>query len=268
MRRGYSFDSVLVLAAALGLGCAGSKDGDSLSSVTQTPGLAIADVSNPANQMRPGANVNVSVTKAQVITVDDFDETRNGKSRGTVYVKDYGSSAPYSGIGLFSPTFVPADLRVNAGDVLDLQGVYQENTNIGTARFPTGQVLPQLSKPISHFRFESPVPTAVKIKGPDLATYDAGRAWIGSLVTVTNASVTSAFTSDPAGRVTGKIAADGTDGLIVSNELFDLKAGTFTVGTNFGTVTGVITYFNSTSAPPGTTGLHIAPRSEADLVAK
>ena len=64
--------------------------------------------------------------------VDDFDETHNGKSRGTIFVQDADIGAPYSGISLYSPTYVPANLRLAPGDVLDMNGQYVEQQTIGT----------------------------------------------------------------------------------------------------------------------------------------
>lgn len=249
--------------------CTVDRSGDPLDTMNRAKGQKISEVSDPTVTTRPGAGATVSLTNVQVVAVDTFDETGNGRSRGTIYVKDYGSSEPYSGIGLFSPVFIPGDLRVAPGDVLDMDGLYQENVNIGTARFPEGQVLPQLSRPTAHFRFESPVPAPVKINAADLATYDAGRRWIGSLVTVEGTSVTKAFTADNAGRVNGSITgSDGTSVIVVSNELTDLTADAYSVGAMLSSVTGVVTYFNTTSAPAGTTGLRLAPRAGTDVVAQ
>src|SRR5262245_42579546 len=74
-------------------------------------------------------NSTVQVTGASVVWTDTYDETSNGKSRGSVYVQDVASNDPYSGTSLYSPTFVPGDLRLAPGDVLDLNGQYQENKN-------------------------------------------------------------------------------------------------------------------------------------------
>ena len=80
------------------------------------------------------------------------------------YVQDLGAKKPYSGIGIYSAAFVPANLRVAPGDVLDFVGTYQENKNIGTAVFPAGQILPQLFKPVGTFRFEGAKPEPLEIE--------------------------------------------------------------------------------------------------------
>jgi hypothetical protein len=202
---------------------------------------------------------NVTVTGAAVVTIDTFDETHNGKSRGAVYVVDVGSTAPFSGISLFSPSFVPQDLRVAPGDVLDLTGQYQENTMIGsTTVFNDGDVLTQLAKPIATFRFESAAPAPVVIDVADLAVYAKGRKWMSMLVTVKNVTLMGDLTAEvkngqPTGRVTGTL----DDGVIVTNELYNLKPGDVATGTHFASITGVVTFFFD---------LHLAPRSAADWV--
>src|SRR5262245_33613651 len=72
-------------------------------------GERIRDVADPTLPNHPADKTNVLVTGATVLWVDTYDETANGKSRGTVYVQDVGSQAPYSALSLFSPTFVPGD---------------------------------------------------------------------------------------------------------------------------------------------------------------
>src|SRR5258708_6654863 len=67
----------------------------------------------------PGVNVDVS--SVVVTWIDTFDETRDGKSKGTVYVQDVGSTAAYAGISVYQPNYVPADLRPLPGDVLDMK---------------------------------------------------------------------------------------------------------------------------------------------------
>jgi len=263
MRPSYALSLLAVglVALAAAPGCNGGGDGDTHQpGPPPTPvgsGNRVRDVSNPDNQGPsrgvPGATV--SVTGVTVVAVDTFDETRNGKSRGTIFVQDTGSTEPYSGIGLFAPTFVPGDLKVGPGDVLDLTGQYQENANIGTAVFPKGQVLPQISRPVSTFRFEAQPPTPREIDVADLNDYAKGRRWIGMLVTVKNVTL-EADLSSSSGRVSGPIFPGApNNGPTITNELYDL--GGFAKGQKFKSITGVVTYFFN---------LHIAPRSREDLV--
>jgi hypothetical protein len=199
------------------------------------------------------------VTGVVVTAVDNFDETKDGKSRGSVYVQDLESHAPYAGIGLFGATFVPASLVVGPGDVLDFAGQYQENANIGKAIFPVGEVLPQLSRPSGTFRFEYKAPDPTPIDFNDLSSYAVGRKWIGQLVTVSNITLQAAV-STSSGRASAPFAAptDGGDSPpTITYELFPIDA--YPVGQKFKSVTGIVTYFFS---------LHVAPRSKADLVAE
>jgi hypothetical protein len=212
-----------------------------------------------------GPHPNVAVTGAALQWIDTYDETADGKSLGTVFVQDVGSMAPYSGISIYKPAYVPADLRVAPGDVLDFNGPYEELPNVGTARFTPPQVLPQLSKPQGVFRYEyvSPVPTPIDPN--DLNDYTKGRQWENMLVTVTNVTL-YAFGTDGKGRVTGPITSNTTQaGVAVSNELMPIAPsdlihnipGDYPPGTKFASVTGIVTWFFS---------YHIAPRTKADLV--
>ena len=144
----------------------------------------VNDPSNPehANYVKSGS---VAVSGVTVIAVDTYDETGSGKSTGTIYVQDLGSKAPYAGTSLFAPSFVPGNLHVGAGDVLDLRGGYQENANIGTAIFAPGAYLTQFARPTATFRLElanDVEPTDIDLA--DLQNYDTGRKWLNMLVRV------------------------------------------------------------------------------------
>ena len=260
--------SVALVAVGLALAslacltsCDGSGGGDSHApGVAPTPvgtGARIREVSNPDNK-EPSRGVpgsTVSVSGVSVVAIDSFDETRDGKSRGTIFVQDTGSTEPYSGIGLFAPTFVPGDLKVGPGDVLDLTGQYQENANIGTAVFPKGHVLPQIARPVATFRFEAQAPTPRQIDLADLNDYSKGRRWIGMLVTIKDVTLQDDLSSSR-GRVSGPIfPGNPSNGPTMTNELYDM--GGFGKGQKFKSITGVVTYFFN---------LHVAPRSREDLV--
>jgi hypothetical protein len=221
-------------------------------------GLRIRQVTDPSIQGRPATDSIVAVTGATVVAIDTFDETQNGRSRGTIYVQDVGSQEPYSGIGLFAPAFIPGDLRVGPGDVLDLTGQYQENKAIGTAIFPEGQVLAQLARPVATFRYEFRAPEPRLIDAQDLADYNVGRRWVGMLVTLKDVRIQNDCKPDKNFRVQCPITKPDPNvrnpGVIV-NELFDYRGDS--KDTVYKQVTGVVTYFF---------GLHVAPRSAADLV--
>lgn len=257
-----SFLAYLPVAfAVLGTSCAeriGDPPTEAGAAAVTGSGLRIRQVTDPALQGRPATDSIVTVTGANVVTIDTFDETQNGRSRGTIYVQDVGSQEPFSGIGLFAPAFIPGDLRVGPGDVLDLTGQYQENKAIGTAIFPEGQVLAQLARPVATFRYEFRAPEPRLIEAQDLADYNVGRRWIGMLVTLKNVKIQSDCKPDKNFRVQCPITAPDPNvrnpGVIV-NELFDYRGDS--KDTVYAQVTGVVTYFF---------GLHVAPRSAADMV--
>jgi hypothetical protein len=230
-------------------------------------GMRIAQVQDPSSpSYAPNHNVNLS--SLAVLWLDTFDETKDGKSQGTLYLQDVGSGSPYAGMSAYQSSFVPADLRVLPGDVLDVVGPYQETLAVGKAMFgiaPDGKTqtsLPQLYKPVSTFRYEFRTPDPVVVKLPDLNedNYLQGRKWEGMLVTVQDVTVIKPV-NDGSGRITYGLQGNGdkTDGneVAVSNELYDLKDTDYPAGTHFKSITGIVTWFFS---------YQIAPRSPADLV--
>jgi hypothetical protein len=226
-------------------------------------GARLRDIADPNSPHHPTvANAEVNVTGASVLWTDTYDETANGKSRGSVYIQDVGSTDPYSGLSLYSPTFIPGDLRLAPGDVLDLTGQYQENTHIGTAVFPTPQVLPQLYKPVGTFRYEFQAPPQREIDVNDLDDYAKGRRWLNMLVTVKNVKLLEDVDDEgtragkaPTGRVTAHLTTRASCKIV--NELMPIAPGSLKANTSLKSLTGVVTYFFD---------LHIAPRTQADIV--
>lgn len=222
-------------------------------------GLRIRDVQDPANGY---VNKTVDVTAVSVLAVDSFDETGDGKSRGTIYVQDYGSSDPLSGTSIFSGVLVPASLRLSPNDVVDLHGPYVEVTALGTYHFPKG-FLPQLDTPTVKFRYEGETVVPKVIDLDDLQNFDTGRKWINMLVTVNDIYATSAVVTDPSSRRATITIAKTPNGNgfttepQLTNELIQLADGSVNKHAKFKSVTGIVTFF---------TNLHIAPRSTSDMV--
>jgi hypothetical protein len=214
-------------------------------------------------------NTTVDVTSVDVSWIDTYDETHDGKSAGTVYIQDVGSSAPYSGLSLYESSFVPADLRLLPGDVVDVVGPYDESTSVGTAMFNAGTTLPQFNKPVSTFRyaFSTPTPTVIALADLDMqdpvstAAYLVGRKWENMLVTVNDVVIAGGETDSTGLRVSYLLGdPDGSIDLnacAISNELYPLGKTDFAAGTHFTSVTGIVTWFYT---------YQIAPRSAADLV--
>jgi hypothetical protein len=235
-------------------------------------GSRIADIQNPSSDAgdyqyalaNPTQGKLVDVSSTVVSWIDTFDETKDGKSRGTVYIQDVGSQAPYSGISVYEASYVPASLRLLPGDVLDFSGPYQEVTSIGSAIFPTGQTLPQLAKPVGNFRYEfrTPDPVTIPLSDIDGSHYATGRQWEGMLVTLHDITVGAGVsaTAGSGARVTyimgqGDASID-LQAATISNELYDLGSTDFPANTHFSSVTGIVTWFYT---------YHVAPRSAADL---
>jgi hypothetical protein len=233
--------------------------------------MRIKDVTNPtlpqhANYLVSGNTVVIS--GAHVSMVDTYDETGDGKSKGTIYVQDLNAHDPYSGTSLYAPSFVPGNLHVSMNDVLDLNGQYAEAQNIGTAVFAPKAVLPQMSKPTATFRFEvATPPDPVDIDVNDLASYDVGRKWMNMLVRVQNVTIQKdvSTASLSSGRLGVELIAGASGGKCsdpfpkaptLTNELFDATTLNIPKGTTLKSLTGIVTYFCN---------LHISPRSPADV---
>jgi hypothetical protein len=271
------FAALAVAPLVVGVGACSSLTEDPPAPYDANPlgnGLRIADIQPPtspqhAQAVNNSAGATVTVSSVVVTWIDTFDETRDGKSKGTVYIQDVGSQAPYAAITLYQPNYVPASLRPQPGDVLDVTGPYQELKNIGSAVFGTWNgdgktplTLPQLAKPVGDFRYEfrSPDPLVISLSDIDQANYLKGRQWEGMLVTVKDVNVAGGV--NLSNRVTYQMGS-GADGGVtgtaaaISNELYNLGSTDFPGGTHFSSVTGMVTWFYS---------YHIAPRSAADLV--
>jgi hypothetical protein len=239
-------------------------------------GNRIREIVNPKSDKHAQNKQSVSVSGAAVVHVDTFDETQNGKSTGTIYVQDVGSKEPFSGISLFAPTFVPGNLRVGPGDVLQMTGQFQENTNIGAANFADGTALTQISQPTATFMFETTPVDPVEIDLAELSDWDKGRRWIGMLVRVKNVRIRdlgkqpdqqnrySQDLHDPPPGFKNACNAPFPRPASMPNELFDLYGYIsklaadpgFAANPTFKSVTGVVTFFCN---------LHLSPRSAADF---
>jgi hypothetical protein len=217
----------------------------------------VQDATKNACAGKPCANQSVKVTSVVVTAVDNFDETQNGKSRGTIFVQDADIAGPNAGVSLYSPTFVPANLRLAPGDVINMSGQYVEQQTIGSTINFAPNFLPQMSKPQVTQSFETQLPKPVVVPISDLMTFATGRKWIGMLVTIENVTAFAPAAYDSTGL---RVAANLTsivNGPAINNELFDLQPNAWPNGTVFKSVTGIVDFFFS---------LYIAPRSMADLV--
>jgi hypothetical protein len=212
----------------------------------------------------PSSGETENITGASLIVIDDYDETNDGKSIGAVYVQDVGSTAPYSGIELYKPTYSPSNLLVAPGDVLDIAGLYQ---NYQYSAFISDQIIPEMSEPVVTFRFEWTVPKPAVINPNDISgavatsadpkVFAQGLRWESMLVEVDNVTVTQVYPDK--GRVFVYFTSDTQNGPSIANQLMaiDPTDPAFKVGTHFSKIIGVCAFFFSFT---------ISPRSAADLV--
>ena len=243
-------------------------------------GLRIHEIRDPASSTKAAHESAVAVSGAVVVAVVRYDETNNGRSAGTIYVQDLGSQAPYSGISLFNPSFIPGNLRVGAGDALDLRGQFQENQDLPIL-FAPGAFLVQLANAIGTFRFDARLPDPVEVPLEELGDYATGSEWLNMLVTVKNVTIQGEPFGSGGRRSWGLlpeqenadrdceapfVVEPGADGIktfskppTLVNELMDLgpQAESLKPGTVIKSLTGVVTFFCN---------LHIAPRDANDIV--
>jgi hypothetical protein len=280
--------SRLAAIAALGaLGCSGTGNGGS-GDPQSTPradelgeGARIREVVGEAEWLNPDdldsaacevpPDKQTYVTGQVIVAIDRFDETGEG-ALGNIYIQDvYGEGeqpAAYSGMTVFDPAFTPPDLRIFDGDVMDTFGVLTEFLGPTAGPFGNCKTLPEISGTMA-FRFEQgeplvPITLVPKNGGPSrwdpLKGYANARQWLGMLIRVEGVIV--AMPQESNGRYTAAIDVGGgiteADSIKLSNELFDLKNvdPPIAAGSQFGAVTGVLTYFY---------GFKIAPRSADDL---
>lgn len=233
--------------------------------------LRIRDVQDPTMADHASMlNATKSISGAVVIAVDTYSETGDGKNTGGVYVEDLDSSnsTPFAGINLYNPTYSPGNLHVSPGDVLDMNGEYEESNTLGsTVTFPMGTSLNQVYLPTATFRFETQVPAPIIIDNPDdLNDYAKVSKWIGMLVQVNNPTAFAAtFTSGTSGRQTIDMASGRSANCNdpfpkawqIANDLMDLTPMNVTAGQKFKSITGVLSFFCN---------VQLYTRSAADFV--
>jgi len=216
-------------------------------------GTTIATLNDPANP-RPGENEYVDVKGAVITAVDAYDEN-NGGQVGNLYVQDLGEPLPYAGITVYNPGFIPPDLRVVVGDVVDIHSPYMEFAGPSSSPFNAGSTLPELSGATVKFRFESPAaPTPVQLSADQLYDYAEGRKWIGMLVEIKGATILSDAVNSN-GRISASLKLTDLAGKLpiqlpsIRNSLTPLNEEELKAGNKFDVV-GVVQYFYSFSVNP------------------
>jgi hypothetical protein len=217
------------------------------------------------------ADRRVYLTGQVIVALDRYDETGEGAT-GNIYVQDARApgevAQPYSGMTVFGPAFTPPNLRLFEGDVVDTFGTFLEFLGPTSGPFGNCKTLPEVTGTMS-FRFEGALAEPHLLVPGDggnarwepLKSYQAARPWMGMLVKIENVTAARApFESN--GRYSVDLDVGGgilqSDIPRISNELYDIKTRgpEIVQGTQFRSVTGVLTYFY---------GFKIAPRSPDDF---
>ena len=204
----------------------------------------------------------VIVSGVTVVAIDTFDETHDGKSAGTIYVEDTSCGGkPYSGIQVFNAGFSPPNLRLAAGDVVDMNGNYEEFIGPSVGYFGDCQTLPEFTGTLL-FRFDSlGLPTPVEITVADMIGYDNGRRYLGMLVRVKKVTLSAAGTNSEGRFHRGDRRRDDRGGHARDRQRSSTTSRTTAPrsprGRASASVTGIVTYFYK---------FHISPRSPADFV--
>src|SRR5262249_5155498 len=145
---------LLLTLVAILAACGSSDYGDQpIDTIPRPEGddSRIWQIADPTLPTKAKHKTPVKISGVVVVHVDACDETRNGRSAGSIYVSDLGSKRPYSGISLYNASFVPGNLRVGPGDTLDFHGEFQENQDL-PIKFPPGAFLVQIATPIATLR--------------------------------------------------------------------------------------------------------------------
>ena len=244
-------------------------DGQRLRDVVGEPVWFSAENEESVNCESPSPTL-VKLTGQVVVAIDRHDETGEG-ALGNMYIVDVYAEdeeqLPYSGITVFGPAFSPPDLRIFEGDVVDTLGNLIEFLGPTVGKFGACKSLPEISGTMG-LRFDGGgvfSKTLVDANGgasrwEPVLGYANARQWLGMLVRFEGVRIVGE-PEENNGRYTaaidmGQVTQD--DQIYLSNELFDLEADgpPLTDGTQFGSVTGVLTYFY---------GFKLAPRSIDDF---
>jgi hypothetical protein len=253
---------VASVGALLAGACSDGGGGDPALPLTSNAfgdGRTIASLFDATLGRLPNEQEAVRVTGVRVVHVDTFDETGRGQV-GNVYLQDASQPpGPGRAVLAFDPVYAPPSYRAVAGDVIDAEGPF-----LLFPRGDPGRLLPELSGAKLQARFDAvggPL-EPVEVPVTDFTSFETGKKWLSTLVTVTNVRVLSLENLRPSGRAS--IQLDAGVGLepinlpTINNELFDLgNAGLrLNEGQTIKRVTGLVTLFRNFS---------ISPRSAADI---
>ncbi|MBI2389793.1 MAG: hypothetical protein HYV09_09395 [Deltaproteobacteria bacterium] len=265
--------SRLFLALALVATSACSSGGGDLNNLQENPkplSTPIASQSDPKTRIGDGQTIRAS--GVVIVAVDAYDETKDGKGVGDIFVQDPLQPAPkgtpWSGLRLYRPTKNPPDLELAPGMGVDLTGDYLAFTGPPgpeTNKFkPLGLAQPQASNASLTLTYEGRAPAPIDLTPEDIRDPFVAMQYASRLVRFKNVTLDSDFSlGRPEARTpivverTGKEETTGY--LMVSSKFFPMHETTALnpkKGTTYKSITGVLDFFYT---------FKLCPRSVADI---
>jgi hypothetical protein len=243
-----AFPILLAMISAGALSCSSGGGGD-LDLVTPHPvvlGTPIANANNPATVLRSGSKL--EARGVVVIAVDQYDETKDGKSIGNIYVQDPVQPTDWSGLTLFNAAKNPPDLILPPGSGVDVVGPYQPFAGPASGLFPPGIVLPEVVKGAVNLVYEGSPPQPVDITLDAFKVPTDAMKYVGRLVRMKDVTLVGDWDK----RHQAPISADKTVMLAAQFYAVDDPATNIKNGTKLASVTGVLNYFYTFDLCPRT----------------
>lgn len=236
-----------------------SAGGGDLNQLTENPkpvGNPIAKAGAPESRLPDGQTI--TAQGVVVTAVDTYDETKDGKGIGDIYVQDAvqagAKGTPWSGLKLYRPTKNPPDLDLVAGHGVDLTGTYSVFKGPpGSSPFDSGMVLLEAVTPSVTLTFEGRAPAPIDLTIDDVKDPVAAQQYQSRLVRFKNITLSSDFTGT---RIEAKTKDNA---FVISGKFFPIhedKTINAKNGTTFKSITGIFDFFYS---------YKLCPRSPADV---
>lgn len=279
-RRGWGFATLALLAATCAAtGCRpepGLPDGGDASEA-----ISVLDIQTEHDDNSPPELGSVVYLRSVVVTAyDDYAEPRQDRlQRGSEYycAQDMGytggvnvqdaEGGPRSGISLFNPSVIPANQKINPGDLVDVRGEYLEfcldenNSANSYCQAANTDRLTQLGDATVERVGEIAAPAPWQVLLSEFGRPEWAEDYEGVLVRIDEPlNITACAPTDDRGRPNccvgdydryGNLATDG--GISITNEFYSLPAGT----TCLSSITGIVTWFFD---------YNISPRGPEDVV--
>jgi hypothetical protein len=230
----------------------GNGDLDHLDANPKPFGTPIASQNDPAHRLPSGATLNAR--GVVVVAIDTYDETKDGKSIGNVYVEDPIQPTPWSGMTLYRVTTSPADLALVPGQGVDLVGPYQPFAGPSSGAFPNGIILPEVVQGTISQSYEGASPAPVDLTMNDLADATKAIQYVGMLVRLKNVTISGAFTEPRQ-----EAGINSSSSIVIAGQLMPLSTadgGNVAQNATYKSVTGLLNYFYT---------MKLCPRTSADF---